>query len=1247
MARVFLFVVLFFLVNVSWSADYQRTIKWFESLEGRGLGGNPVHGFEGSVTIDQTGLPYYFESFDWNSSEVDLLVGDLVYEPVLQADSKLVDSCNDELNYHTERGSSAGKSILRLTIFPFIKKNNRIERLVAFTISLKEKPSLLKSAKAAYRWKPSSVLATGKWVKVKTKAKGIYKVTYDQLKTWGFNNPESVSVYGNGGLLLPVMNKDTRFDDLGAYPVWKGKDNAGKDCLFFYSSGNISYSQNLETGLYTHQQNVYATETYFYLTDTGTPKLVEKTGAIAEPDGRKVYSFTNYVIHEKESLNLISSGSQWFGEKFGAGSSQTINMVLDNPDLTKPARFAISVAGRSSAPSSLEVALNGKTVNNISFNAVNLTDVTSYYADTRKSEFAEIATSKNLQVRITYAASNSMSDAWLDYIGINYESMLNMISDFYFFRGRGVDGAVQVSEFVLNATLATTKIFDVTDLNNTTEVPAVYSDGQTKFKSNSALMREYVAFNPAGAIPTPEFVGVVANQNLHAAETAEMIIVANPALVSAANELANFHQNADQMTVKVVTPDLVYNEFSGGLPDPSGFRNYFRMCYDRGTQPGKSTLKYILLLGDGSYDNRNILGKNLNLLPTFQSDNSISPTESFVSDDFFVFLDENEGGYSGTVDLGIGRIPARSLYEAETVVNKIKNYHSKEALGNWRNVVSFIGDDEDYSTHMWQAETLANLVNDSYPAFYTDKIYFDAYKQQSTPSGEKYPDVTIAINSRVKQGALVLNYTGHANEKNLSDEKVLEIADINSWTNFYRLPIFVTATCEYSRFDSNETSAGEHILFNPRGGGIGLFSTTRLVYSGANFVLNRQFFKYIFERDQQGNRLRLGDVMRLAKATANTGINQLNFTLLGDPALKLAYPQLQVKTSSINGKDVNAEKDTIQTLSVVTIKGIVADQNGVKLTSFNGDIIPTVYDKAMQVKTLGNGGQEKMDYTVQNNIIYRGLASVKNGEFEFSFFVPKDISYKLDRGKIMYYAYNESVDAHGYFDGFYVGGSSNNTIADSNGPDIELFLNSESFKNGGTVSASSVLIANIKDATGINTAGTGIGHDITAVLNGDYSNIIVLNDYFQSSKDKYTEGTIVFPLTNLPEGKHTLILKVWDVLNNSSEVEISFVVRDDFRIESVMCYPNPVQESTSFVFAHNQPDETFDVVLEVFQTTGSRIDMLQQTVGSFGTESQPLSWNPASRLVKMRPGTYIYRLSVTTKDGKVSDGSGRLVYVYR
>ncbi len=1240
MRRFLLFLIILSNTFLTWSADFQRIIVWHHPISDLN---QTDASFDGAIKVGKGMLPFWVESFELQSTKAEVAITNTVFELLIENSIVLPDTIGYDLKYSTDIGTSAGISYMRVTVFPFVKRNNQILKLTEFSLSIKENFNLLKSVKVSYPWKSTSVLASGKWTKIKTTNKGIYKITYDQLKQWGYTNPENVSIYGNCGYMLPYLNRDLKTDDLLTYPVWKGKDNMNKDCLFFYSSGNIESKWNIESLTITHQQNYYATETYFYLSDQGAPLLIEKDAELTGTSGRQVSTFPNYTFYEKELINLISSGSQWYGERFSQGSSQTINLTLDNPDLTKPALFTVSAVGKSSAASDMNVFVNGKSLVNIPFYPIYEYVYARDGIKTASQNFSE----KNMQMKLTYNAANSSSEAWLDYIGINYQSLMSMGSDVVYFRGRGIDGATSISEFVISGATSGTKIWKVTNLNNVIEMPSTIVAGQVKFKSDSQAMNEYVAFNPAGNIPVPELVGNVLNQNLHASNPAEMIIVANPLFLNVANKLADFHRTTDQMTVQVVTPDIIYNEFSGGLPDPAGLRNYFRMCYDRGKQTGKNTLKYVLLIGDGIYDNRNILGKNLNMLPTFESENSLSEIESFVTDDFFVMLDENESVYSGIIDLGIGRIPANTLYEAEIALDKIKNYRRHETMGNWRNVVTFIGDDLDNSIHMEQSESLANLVNKNFPAFITEKIYLDAYKKISTPGGQKYPDVNAAINNQIKKGTLVMTYTGHANAKVLADENVVDIPSIISWTNYNKLPIFVTASCEFSRFDDDEASGGEHFLFNPSGGGIGLFSTTRLVYSGANFALTSQFFKYVFGKDAQGNNLRLGDVMRLAKASANTGINQLSFTLLADPALRFAYPDYQIKTTSIDGKNAETEVDTLRTLSVVTIKGFVADNSGVKLSTFNGEVIPTVYDKALQVKTLGNFGEEQMNYTVQNNIIYRGLASVKNGEFEFSFFVPKDISFKLGKGKIRYYAYNKDNDAQGYFDGFYIGGSSNTPISDSQGPNVDLFMNSESFKDGAQVSASSVMIANIKDDNGINTAGIGIGHDITAVLDGDYSNIIVLNDYFQASKDKYTEGTIVFPLTKLTEGNHTLKVKVWDVMNNSTEVEIRFVVKDDFRIESVKSYPNPMQERTSFVFTTNQPDETFDVTLEIFQTSGTRVDMLQAKVGSQGIESLPLEWNPSSRLVKMKAGVYIYLMTVTAPDKKTSSGSGRLVFVYR
>lgn len=1243
MLKFYTFCLLFIFCVTTWATEYNKSIVW--DVDESGLMTSDFS-FEGSVILDQSKLPHWIESFEVSSLAPKVFIHDVISEQVSDSMLNLRNDIGTYLNFKTEIGFVDGKSVLRVIVLPYIRKDKHVEKVVEFSISVTEDNQRLKSAVAGYSWKDKSVLASGKWVKIKTTGKGIYKITFDQLKQWGFSSPDLVSVYGNGGYMLPEMNSNIQFDDLVNYPILKGKDSGGKDAYFFYSTGNVQFNIDSKTGVISHKQNFYSTETYFYLTDQGTANVIGKSAEIKETAGRQVSSYNNYAFYEKELNNVLSSGSRWFGEKFNPGQSMSFSLNLDNPDLTKNVQYVVAAVGRSAYLNYMDVNVNGSSKSNIEFYPVPVTDPEAYYAADKKITFSDQISSKTVPVKLTYTASTSTSNAWLDYVSVNYQSLLAMNSDVIFFRGKGVDGTTSVSEFTLTNATANTRILDVTDMFGSSEVQASYSGGQIKFKSNSSDYREYVAFNTDGTISTPEKVGDISNQNLHGNSTPDMVIVTSPDFESVANSIADFHATNDNLTVEVVTPDKIYNEFSGGMPDPAAIRNYFRMYYDRGTQSGGKTLKYALLLGDGSYDNRNILGKKLNLLPTYQADNSLSPTDSFVTDDFYAFLDQGEGGSQGIVDIGIGRIPANTTDQAKAVLEKILNYYKSTTLGNWRSVLTFIADDEDDNTHMIQAEDLANFVNNNYPEFYTDKIYLDAYKQVSSSSGESYPDVSAAITNRIKQGTLVMNYTGHANERYLAAENVLDISTIQSWSNFNKLPVFVTATCEFSRFDADETSAGEEILFNSQGGGIGLFSTTRLVWSGANFQLNRKFFDYIFGKDSQGNNLRLGDIMQKAKAAANTGINQLNFTLLADPALRLANPQLQVKTATINGFDVDAKIDTIRPLSVVTIKGYIADFKGAKVTSFNGELVPAVYDKAQTVETLGNAGQTPMSYKVQTNLIYKGLVTVKNGEFEFSFIVPKDVAFKLDKGKILYYAYNETTDAKGAFDGFLVGGSSSKTITDAKGPEVALFMNSEKFRDGDEVGATSVLIANISDETGINTSGIGIGHDITAVLDGDYANIMVLNDYFQGDKDAYRSGKVLFPLSGLSEGEHTITFKVWDVLNNSTEVEIHFVVKDIFRIESVNSYPNPMQGQTSLVFSHNYPDESFDIRVDVFQIDGAMIDSFSTKVGSSGTSSLPISWIPADRHIRMRAGVYLYRISATSTTGKTATGSGKLVYIY-
>ena len=1186
-------------------------------------------------------LPYYTESLPLKENSFRVMLENEVFDVV---DSSLnfagKDKIPDEINVESSVVSSGMDKIMHISILPLKSVDGKIYKLTGFNLKFVPQ-GILKSSKVEASWNSKSVLNSGEWIKIRTSKKGIYKLTYDNLQEWGFSNPENVKVYGNGGYTLSESNAIIEYDDLAQVSTWRGKDNNSEDCLYFYANGPRKWVWNSIDGQFNHSNNPYSKFAYYFLTeDIGSEKAVAEYPQVTSPVTQTTNSFDEYNLHEEETFNLINSGKQWFGEKFIRGMSQSVTVDCTDKVSDLPVFLKVDGAGRSESTSTLGIVVNGESKESLFFQAVSKNSLTSNYASEDINQITIDADNESLNIVLTYNAASNADEAWLDYIEVNYRRQLRYSSPELYFRDAENVGSGNVVEYTIQNASAGLKVYDVTEATDILEVPVSSSGGNMTFVRQADELREYVVFNPEGNFAEPEKVGEIENQNLHAISAPDFLIITHPDFINSANDLADFHQAADGMDVAVVKTNQIYNEFSSGMPDASGIRNFIRMCYNRSNK-----LKYVLLFGDGTYDNRNILGTGNNFIPTFQSDNSLLPTSSFVSDDYFVVLEANETVYEGAVDLGIGRIPASTTYQAQSVINKVVSYYTSESLGNWRNIICFIGDDEDSNEHMWQSETMADQVNAKNGAFITDKIYFDAYVQESTTAGERYPDVTDAINERVKKGVLILNYVGHANERFLAEEHVLDVSDINTWSNSNNLPIFVTATCEFSRFDGDETSAGEYILFNSSGGGIGLFSTTRVVWSSQNYALNKNFYNNVFEKDANGDHYRMGDIMKRAKVATVGTVNKRNFSLLADPALKLSYPRYNVVTTKVNETDTQGEADTLKALNEVTVSGYIADFLGNKLDNFNGEITPTVFDKAFTVETLGNAGETPMEFKVQDNVIYKGLASVTNGNFTFSFVVPKDISYSLGEGKIIYYAENGEDDAHGAFENFYIGGASGSQVEDNTGPEIELFLDDTNFKSGDKTSKNPLLLAFITDENGINTVGTGIGHDITVVLDGDYSSSIVLNDYYEADIDNYRSGQIQYLLNDLSIGEHTLLLKVWDVANNSSEVEITFTVTGDFYIESVSCYPNPASDYAFFAFKHNQPDASFKSIIEIFDRNGRLVDSFNETISSSGLQSNSVWWDISNASAPIREGLYLYKITIQASDGAVTSKSGKITII--
>ena len=1038
----------------------------------------------------------------------------------------------------------------------------------------------------------------------------------------------------------------------------KGSDGNfnGGDYFLFYAQGPLVWNYDSISGMILHALNQYDEKSYYFLTsDTEQGAVISNPGPPEGSIDHEVNAFTRTFSHELQTENLIRSGRQWF-EPVSGFSPTTISFPLSSPEPSSTGKIKIRLVARSPVATMFGISENGQSLSSVSTGSVNMASYTSDYAKAQVKyiDFQPSGNKTDLEIIVQ---NNPSSDTkyWLDYIDLNVREMLIFNGSQLSFRDPASVETGSLSRFHLQNTPDEILIWDVSRFHAVKTVNTSREGNSLSFLVKTDSLHEFIAFNPMEAL-APEFLtGTLNNQDLHALHDQEMIIVTASDFFEEANRLGDFHREHDGLITSVVTADQIFNEFSSGARDPGAIIDFMIMLYHISV-PGYLP-KYLLLFGDGTYNNFSRDENNANFIPTYQSENSFSPTQSYVTDDFFGLLDPSEGGSVGLIDLGVGRFPVNSLDEARIVTNKTISYYDTVSYGPWRNRFCFVGDDEDNNIHMRDANTLCNYLTVNYPSFNLDKIFLDAYTQVSSPSGESYPEVNDAIRQAIQDGILIFNYTGHGSERGLAHEDILNMNDINSWSNEKKLPLFITATCEFSRFDdisediygnfSRKVSAGEEVLLQPNGGGIALLTTTRLVYSSPNFVLNQNFYKHIFEKDSNGKKLRLGDVLRLTKNESGMGINKRNFTLLGDPALVLAYPELSVVTDSINETDISVFSDTITGLEEMRISGHMNIVSGPDSTK-TGIIYATVYDKTNSLQTLSNDGYPVMKFDVRNKILYKGKSSVKNGLFNFSFIVPKDISFQPGKGKISFYFENreDQLDAGGTYGDFIVGGISSTINMDETGPEIQLHFNDIHFTSGGITDPSPVIYALIFDVSGINTLGTGIGHDIVAILDGDRNNPFVLNNYYESYLNSFQSGSIRYPLYNLKEGNHTLSLKVWDIFNNSSETQINFEVvnTDAPLLKNLYNYPNPFRDETFINLEHNLPDEELEVTIRIFSMNGRIIKQIRKRYYSPGYVLGPIRWDGTDDGGhRVGSGLYIYRVEIHTPAGDTKGINGKMI----
>ncbi|NWJ49751.1 MAG: type IX secretion system sortase PorU [Bacteroidetes bacterium] len=1094
-----------------------------------------------------------------------------------------------------------------------------------------------------------SLLSSGKWIKLAIKTTGIYKITYSDLQKMGINpasiNPANLRIVGNGGGMLPETLGSPYYDDLIENRIWVEGEADGhfdmNDYILFYATAPDTWSFNGQQ-LFIHKKNLYSDQTFYFLTTDNGPGLrIKSKDQAVTAATHQVNTFNDFAVYEKDELNLIQSGRQWFGKELLNGQSPTISFQFDNVDDTSPAQIRINAAARSSNLSSI-VLKNGSQQQQLNIPPISLSDYTNDFAAMGSAVFSFQQPASKFDLNLSYPKTSDVGTAWVEFIEINLRRKLIFKSGQLPFTDILSQGTQNVAQYNLKSGASAT-VWEVTDPLHPSMMNTTIVGQDLSFKLAADTLRSFIAFDNSVFL-TPEIIGAIANQDLHGADVPDLLIVTNPLFMNAANRLADFRASHDGLKVLVATTDAIYNEFSSGAQDISAIRYFCKRLYDKGAANRK--FKYLLLMGDGSYDYKSRIAQNTNYVPTYESTNSLSPIVSYATDDYFGFLDNGEGNsINDNIDIGIGRLPVKTAAEATGVVEKIIYYSTNSPLvnGDWRNSICFVADDKEYNAFMDQAEELANQVSNLNASLNIDKIYLDAFPEVSAATGKTYPLVNEAIDQRIDKGTLIINYTGHGGEAGWAQEQVLTLNDIAKWKSFNNLPVFITATCEFSRFDNPQLlSAGEQILLNPTGGAAALFTTIRLTFGSPNFTLNKSLLNNWVT--PSGKYFRLGDVLRLAKLENSNTNNTQKFVLLGDPSMQLAFPKYRVITSTINDKEPGV--DTLKALSKVTVKGFIADNNGAPKTTFNGTLYPSIYDKASLVNTLGNDGEPVYSFWLQKNLIYKGKTDVVNGVFNFSFIVPKDIALRFDKGKFSYYATNGTDDAVGNESRSVIGGFSDIPITDKTGPMARLFLNDTLFRQGGLTGTSPTLLAYINDESGINTLGTGIGHDITAVIDDKTDHTIILNDYFEATKNNYKSGMLAYTLSNLQPGEHKIKFKVWDVMNNSSTSELLFKVKDEANLETgeIMVWPNPFSTSTSFTIRHNQSGKIVKAEVRIYNPKGNLIRIF--TANSTTDEGivGPFYWDGTTiKGQKLSSGLYIFQVILESENGITSIRNGKVV----
>lgn len=1084
-----------------------------------------------------------------------------------------------------------------------------------------------------------SRLGSGRWVKVSVSKSGIHRITSAELRKMGFTDPKKVRIYGYGGELISnQLAQKNYLDDLP--PVQTETTQEG---IFFYAKGPFQ-RELADTKRYRYSENPFSDAGFYFLTEVESGAESPALETSGTPGAESPATSFNEVMHYEKNLSSPGeTGHLFVGEDFRSTKTRSFRFTLDDPVEGLQAWIQTSFICRSTGSSKIAVAVNGTGLPSVSTD--NIVSTTSSYTiarESRSSRMFDIPADGKADISITFSSSGSVSVANLNYITVNYSRRLAL-------KDGSLDFWIQGAGKLVGAD-AETRIWDVTDPQNITRINAENGEWSPSFGGE----RHYAAWKPSGTYPSVKQVGTVSNQNIHAMETPDMVIFAHHDWLAQAERLASLHTSApDNMKVAVLEWNQVYNEFSSGVPDASAFRKCLKMFYDR---PGERALRYAVMFGRATFDNRKLHSSTpKNAMPSWQTVSGLSENDSFTTDDFFGFLADNSGVNMGSDKLGIaiGRLPARTLSEARTMVSKIEEYMKSPGEGAWKNNILLIADDQDNAAHLLQTEKeVEEMMQTEGRNLVYNKVYTDAYPLV----GNSYPAARADMFRYIDEGTIWWNFIGHANPTSWTHENLLTYSDMNNLFN-RKWPVIYAATCDFLRWDSNTVSAAEILFKNDRGGAIAVISATRPVYISENEHISRAMGRHAFTRDETGRNIPVGEALRRAKndyrvdGVPRGNENKLRYVFLGDPALRPAIPAQRAVVTHINGEAVGGEEPpVIKASQKAVIEGYVSDGN-TPLTDFNGTLSATLFDAEYSTTSLANGKDGKEETFEQHGSrLFAGSAQVTGGNFRLTVPMPSEIADNYRPATLSLFASEKGGrEASGVFRDFYVCGYDDTAAEDTEAPVIESFyLNHSSFSEGDAVNPSPMVMAYVSDNISINLSTAGIGHQMTLFLDRPEQSYPDVATYFTPSSDGTPSGIIAYPLNNLNEGEHTLTLRVWDTGGNFSEKTIGFIVRNgaEVRIFDVFSDANPASAEANFYLSHNRPDAMVTITLEIYNIAGQQVWTSTQNGRSDLFSSFPIRWNLCDKAGRRVPrGVYIYRAQMKEADGTVSNSVSRKIAV--